>query len=124
MTARESRPVGSRTAFHKVHHDENDSQSTAPREPSAWLRGAVARRIRAVQGQGLDPHEPDGQLIIAPLGRVGGNDDHKCDRCHVDCRQGGRLWTGMVCAAPSLSLVIGLCRTCAGREGIEGCDSR
>lgn len=91
----------------------------APHEPSAWLRDAAARRVRQVQAQGLDPNDPDGALIIAPLGRTGGDDDHRCDRCGVDCRDGGRMWTGMVTAAPALRLVLGLCPACARREGIR-----
>lgn len=83
------------------------------------MRGTVARRVRQVQAQGLDPHNPDGPLIIAPLGRTGGDDDHRCDRCQTDCRQGaGRMWTGTVVAGASLQFIIGLCHVCAGREGI------
>lgn len=95
------------------------TRARAPHEPTAWLRAAAARRVLQVQAQGLDPHDPDGPLIIAPLGRTGGDADHRCDRCGVDCRAGARMWTGLVAAAPALRLVLGLCPACARREGIR-----
>lgn len=123
MTARESRPAFTNRAA-KITGGRSGVDSTAPREPSAWLRAAVARRVAQVKAQGLDPHDPDGPLIVAPLGRTGGDDEHRCDRCQTDCREGGRLWCGAVEVGSSLRLVIGLCPVCADLEGIEGGDPR
>lgn len=93
-------------------------------ESSAWLRGTVARRVRQVEARGLNPHDADGPMIIAPLGRTGGDDEHRCDHCQTDCRDGGRMWAGTLVAGVSLRFVIGLCPTCATREGIAGGDLR
>lgn len=96
-----------------------DTPHTTPHEPSAWLRGAVTRRIRDVQALGLDPHAAD-PIIVAPLGRgcaPGDREDRTCDRCRAYTPPGPPFHVLGVQPARGLLLVVGLCDPCHDREG-------
>lgn len=90
----------------------------APHEPSAWLRGAVARRL-AVIDQLTDLPERD--IIVGPLGRAGtpgSREDRTCDRCRQYTPPGGKFHPLPVQPRPDVVLIGGLCARCARREGI------
>jgi len=95
--------------------------STVTHEPSAWLRAAVARRVRQVRGHGLDPSRAD-PLIVAPLGRTGApgsREDRECDRCRSYTPQGDLFYPFGFQPLPGLLLVGGLCAACHRREAIR-----
>jgi hypothetical protein len=88
-----------------------------PHEPSAWLRGQVARRVAYVKGAGLDP--TGDTLIVAPLGRSavpGGREDRTCERCRSYTPVGPPFHVFILPAARSLHLVGGLCAGCWAKE--------
>ncbi len=92
--------------------------STVTHEPSAWLRSTVARRVRQVRSQGLDPYAPD-PLIVAPLGRAaarGSREDRACDRCRRYTPEGQPFYPFGFQPLPGLLLVVGLCQRCHDRE--------
>jgi hypothetical protein len=85
-------------------------------EPSAWMRGAAAKRVRQIEDLHLDTRA----LIIAPLGRVGtpgSREDRECDRCGVCVREGDLLHLFGYYAAPKVIICCGLCGRCARKEG-------
>lgn len=95
------------------------TQTAAPVEPSAWLRGRIAERVARVRCLGLDPDRPD-PLIIAPLGRSGAPgepSDFECDRCQTVVTGGERWVLVKLPARRGLVLVGGLCGPCSDREG-------
>lgn len=105
----------STSAFHRP--------TTSPppiHEPSAWLRGAVARRL-AVIDQLTDLPEHD-DILIGPLGRAGtpgSREDRTCDRCRQYTPPGGKFHPLPVHPRPDVLLVGGLCARCARKEGIR-----
>lgn len=105
-----SRPAGDYRAA--TSNDQALTVTIPPREGTAWLRGQVARRIRAVAALGLNPHGP-GPVVIATLGEPSAPDstqDRRCDRCRTYHPDG--LWCAAVIAAPRLTLILGLCDRC------------
>jgi hypothetical protein len=87
-------------------------------EPSAWLRGTVARRARELAGvvASCGP-----ALVVAPLtreSRFGEVEDRTCDRCRVYVPPGAVFW---LCAYPHGQLLfsLGLCADCARAERPE-----
>jgi hypothetical protein len=88
-----------------------------PHEPSAWLRGQVARRVAYVRAAGLDP--AGDTLMVAPLGRPaspGAREDRTCDRCRSYTPVGPPFYTFGVRAAKGLLLCGGMCRKCWAKE--------
>jgi hypothetical protein len=96
---------------------DGDKTIVNPHEPSAWLRGQVARRIAYVTRMGLDPNGDT--LIICPLGRgaaPGSREDRECDRCRSYTPVGPPFHVFLLPAARSLRLVGGLCARCWAKE--------
>jgi len=99
-----------------------DAHDTAivVREPTAWLRGRGAERVRAALARGLDPHDgPD--TIITPLGRHPRNDrdDRTCDRCDTYVPPGTLFWPVVLHPARQLLVIGGLCGTCKDLEVVR-----
>lgn len=92
--------------------------SSVTQEPSAWLRAAVARRVRQVRSAGLDPNQTD-PMIVAPLGRAaapGSREDRACDRCRRYTPEGRLFYPFGFQPLPGLLLVGGLCAACHRKE--------
>ena len=82
-------------------------------EPTAWLRGALAKVVLAVDPSG------DGPPILHPLigcGPRGSRDARTCDRCRTYLVDGLPLHMFMVQATRRLIVGGGLCTDCAVRE--------
>lgn len=85
-------------------------------EPSAWLRGAIARRLREPLVAALLAAPPDRfQVLGVPLTTAG---DRACDRCGRTVPEGETLWTGAVLRGRAL-IVFGLCDAHVEAEVIE-----
>jgi hypothetical protein len=94
-----------------------DTPTLNPHEPSAWLRGQVARRIAYVKAAGLDPN--GNTLIICPLGRgavPGSREDRQCDRCRSYTPVGPPFYAFSVRPTRGLMLIGGLCARCWAKE--------
>lgn len=102
--------------------------TAAPWEPSAWLRGALARRQAAVDA--LADLDPASLTVVTPVGPTaapGSREDRTCDRCRVyvaPTRPGapvrffsGGVWTSRADGLRAL-VTFGLCRRCLDAEGI------
>lgn len=91
----------------------------APHEATAWLRGAVARRLAVIDRlHDLPAHD----VLVGPLGRAGtpgSREDRTCDRCRRYTPRGEDFYPFPVYPRPDVVLVGGLCASCAGREGIR-----
>jgi len=88
-------------------------------EPSAWLRGAAARRVRQINAAGLDV-EAFG-VVVAPLGRTGppgSRADRECDRCCSYVPEGDLLHLVTYRPTARILLAGGLCSSCARKEGL------
>ena len=89
-------------------------------EPSAWLRGAAARRVREIGAQLKDTDTSTYGAIVAPLGRggaPGSRADRSCDRCGTYVRQGDLLHMFVYQPTSRIHLSGGLCGRCARKEG-------
>ena len=88
-------------------------------EPSGWLRGVSARRVRDARRAGLNP-DSHGPIIVLPIGSScarGSREDRTCDRCRAYVPEGAILWLFGWQAAQALILTGALCTTCHTREG-------
>jgi hypothetical protein len=90
---------------------------TTVHEPSAWLRGVAARRVRQIEA--TVPDLETFGAVIAPIGRTGApgsRADRECDRCrrYVPERDELHLFTLVV---GRIHLAGGLCGRCARKEG-------
>lgn len=105
--------------------------ATAPHEPTAWMRQAVAARQAAVDAQVHD-EDPVTLTVVTPIGDwsaaaiTGTVEDRTCDRCRVyvpPTRRGRpfRFFTGAMPLRREDGLttlvVFGLCLRCAEAEG-------
>jgi hypothetical protein len=91
---------------------------TTIHEPSAWLRGAAARRVRQIKNLPVDTSAY--AMVIAPLGRTGdpgSREDRECDRCRSYVPEGDVLHLFTYRATPGVHLAGGLCGSCARKEG-------
>jgi hypothetical protein len=91
---------------------------TTPHEPSAWLRGAAARRVRQIAAAVLDV-EAYG-VVVAPLGSSGppgSREDRSCDRCGRYVPERDLLHLLTYQPTPRIHLAGGLCGRCAAKEG-------
>jgi hypothetical protein len=87
-------------------------------EPSAWLRGAAAKRVRRIENLHLDASSYG--VIVSPLGRTGppgSRTDRSCDRCSSYVPQSGTLHLFVYQPTPRIHLCGGLCASCARKEG-------
>lgn len=90
--------------------------TTAPHEPSAWLRGRIARRLRRIDALGLDT---TGATVVAPLvrgGLLGEPSDRTCDRCRAYTAEGSDYFPFPITARRNVPLIAGLCSPCHERE--------
>jgi hypothetical protein len=86
-------------------------------EPSAWLRGAAAKRVRQINAAVTDV-EAYG-AIVSPLGRTGApgsRADRSCDRCNTYVPPGRTLHLFTYQPTPRIHLCCGLCPQCEARE--------
>lgn len=86
-------------------------------EGTAWLRGAVARRLAQLDRLDLGPTR--GRVIVCPLDRgaePGSREDRTCDRCRSYVPDGRPFVTGLVQPRTGVLLAYGLCGTCADLE--------
>jgi hypothetical protein len=89
-------------------------------EPSAWMRGAAAKRVRQISAQlkGIDTSAYG--AIVSPLGWTGApgsRADRSCDRCFRYVREGDLLHLFTYQPTPQIHLIGGLCGRCAAKEG-------
>jgi hypothetical protein len=86
-------------------------------EPSAWLRGAAAKRVRQIENLHLDASAFG--VIVSPLGSSGppgSRADRECDRCGSYVPQAGRLHLFAYRPTPRIFLCAGMCASCAKKE--------
>jgi len=86
-------------------------------EPSAWMRGAAAKRVRQINAAVTDA--PAFALIVAPLGRSGppgSREDRECDRCGRYVPEGDLLHLIAYQPTALILLCAGLCTSCAQKE--------
>jgi hypothetical protein len=89
-------------------------------EPSAWLRGVAATRVRQIKALHLDASAFG--AIVAPLGRtgaLGSREDRSCDRCRIYVPEGDLLYLFVHRPTPRIFLSCGLCSVCAQKEAIR-----
>lgn len=114
---RESRPVGG-AAFRRAGQALNtDTTPTAPAEASAWLRDAIARRVRELDKRLAG--RSDLGIVVAPLGAptsAGSVEDRRCDRCRVIVALGLPFHVWALEPRPKLRLIVGMCAHCHDRE--------
>jgi hypothetical protein len=89
-------------------------------EPSAWMRGAAAKRARQIgeQLKGIDTSAYG--AIVSLLGRTGppgSREDRECDRCRRFVPKGDLLHLFTYQPTPQIHLAGGLCGSCARKEG-------
>lgn len=99
-------------------------QFTGNREPSAWLRGAAAVKLRWIDANGFATLGPRIMTQLSPYRTLpGSREDRTCDRCRCYCPVGAPfnlLTVGFTAGTPGISDVIltgGLCDACADLEG-------
>jgi len=88
-------------------------------EPSAWMRGAAAKRVRQIEEQLKDIDTSAFGAIVAPIGRTGApgsRTDRECDRCRTYVPQGELLHLFTYQPTPRIHLAGGLCSSCARKE--------
>jgi hypothetical protein len=88
---------------------------TTVHEPSAWLRGVAAERVRLINTLDVEAYG----VIIAPLGRTGdpgSRADRECDRCRRFVPQGDPLHLFTYHPTPRIILAGGLCSSCKAKE--------
>ena len=121
MSARESRPTGAAPEVPaKGPTDSVTAGTDVAHEPSAWLRGAAAKRVRQIGAQLKDTDTSAFGAIVAPLGTSGppgSREDRTCDRCRCYVPQGDALHMFVFLATPRIHLAGGLCASCASKEG-------
>lgn len=91
--------------------------TTAPRESTAWLRTALARRVSELVSAELVAAPPT--MTVAPLAaptRPGSRDDRSCDRCGEYTPTGELFWPFVCHPTPYIILVGGLCAVCKDLE--------
>jgi hypothetical protein len=91
---------------------------TTIHEPSAWLRGTAAKRVRQINAAVLDASAFG--AIVSPLGRTGppgSRADRECDRCRRFVPAGRTLHLFSYHVPPRIFLCGGLCGRCAAKEG-------
>jgi len=112
----ESHPAGG----HKLRTSVPQSANTARiHEPSAWLRGAAARRVRQIGVQLKDIDTSAYGAIVAPFGRTGApgsRADRSCDRCDSYVPEGDLLHMFVYQPTARIHLAGGLCTSCARKE--------
>lgn len=114
----ESRPKAAHEIPGAASTDSISQHTDGPPEPSAWLRGAAARRLRQIVATVGDTTAYG--LVVAPLGRSGppgSHEDRSCDRCRRYVEQGDQLNLFHYLAAPRVVLTSGLCGPCWAKEG-------
>jgi hypothetical protein len=88
-------------------------------EPSAWLRGAAATRVRQISARLKDIDASAYGAIVAPLGRtgaLGSRADRSCDRCNTYVPPGRTLHLFVFQPTPRIHLIGGLCPACEAKE--------
>jgi hypothetical protein len=88
-------------------------------EPSAWLRGAAAKRVRQIGAQLRDVDTSAYGAIVSPLGRTGApgsREDRTCDRCRSYVPECSPLHMFTYQPTPRIYLAGGLCESCARKE--------
>lgn len=88
-------------------------------EPSAWMRGAVAARVRQIEAQLKDIDTSAYGAIVAPFGRtgaLGSRADRSCDRCFAYVPPGKTLYLFVHQPTPRIFLCGGLCSACEAKE--------
>lgn len=91
------------------------------REPSAWLRGAAARRVAQIGAQLKDIDASAYGMVVAPLGSSGPPGslaDRQCDRDGAWVPPSETLHVFAYRATPRIMLCGGLCASCARKEGV------
>lgn len=93
-------------------------------EPTAWLRGTAARRLRMPDLACVDEVTADGRHVVAYLVPPNSSADRaewetRCDRCHHICTSGEKFHGGAYKPRPGVLLLLGLCGVCADREGVS-----
>ena len=97
----------------------NLGRPTTIHEPSAWLRGAAAKRARQIRVKFKGIDIPADSVIVAPLGRagaLGSRADRECDRCFAYVPPGDLLYLFVYQPTPRINLCCGLCATCERKE--------
>ena len=94
------------------------SAPTIRREPSAWLRGALASELRTntLLVSMLAAPAPQLSAIVTRLRPTYG--DRQCDRCGVEVPEGEDFWSFAAIQGRVL-FEVGLCAEHARAEGIE-----
>ncbi len=88
-------------------------------EPSAWLRGVAAERVREITALRL---YASAEVVVAPIGRTGdqgSREDRSCDRCRSYVRVGTLIHLFTYQPNARTYLVGGLCGRCAHKEGLR-----
>jgi len=88
-------------------------------EPSAWLRGVAARRVREIGAQLKDIDMSAYGAIVAPLGRTGApgsRADRSCDRCGTYVPPGRTLHLFVHQPTLRINLIGGFCPACETKE--------
>lgn len=121
--AYERRPTGAASespAKGSIHRVAAGRCETTIHEPSAWLRGAAAMRVRQITAQLKDIDTSAYGAIVAPFGRTGPSGsraDRSCDRCNTYVPPGRTLHLFVYKPTPRIHLCCGLCGRCAAKEG-------
>lgn len=94
-------------------------------EPSAWLRGVGARRLRRILAAGLDPYAtaPDAPVIVTPLCPRTGRTGHRTaptPRRGRYSAQSEPFYPLHYRPVPGLVLIGGLCELHARAEAVTG----
>jgi hypothetical protein len=88
-------------------------------EPSAWLRGAAATRVRQINARLKDIDTSAYGAIVAQLGRtgaLGSREDRSCNRCGTYVPPGRTLYLSVYQPTPRIHLCCGLCASCERKE--------
>jgi hypothetical protein len=92
---------------------------TTIHEPSAWLRGVAATRVRQIEAQLKDVDTSAYGAVVAPLGWTGApgsRADRSCDRCDSYVPPGSTLLLFLYQPTARIHLAGGLCAACARKE--------
>ena len=114
----ESTPKGAHESSTKTTTPMITVPTDVAHEPSAWLRGVAAERVRLINVLDVEAYG----VVIAPLGRTGtpgSREDRECDRCRAYVPEGDLLHMFTYQPTPRIILAGGLCSVCASKEGVR-----